>query len=229
MEEYLPKPITKNSMEIILDQMTNSLCWINQKEGNYEIGFLVHFKYENDHIPVLITKYNTLDNYNEKTLNIFLNNKEKNIKLGDKKYKNKDYDISIIEIIEDKNDNIKYLEIDENIFKNELELNYLNESIYVIQYDNKKNISISFGLIKGMVKSKIYYSCNINSDYKYLIIFNLSNNKIIGIQENNKNYYNKGRLIRDLIKTFFKENKNEITLILYISGNKPPPDGYIFF
>ena len=164
MEEYLPKPITKNSLENILDQMTTSLCWINQKDGNYELGFLVYFKYKNNNIPVLMTKCHIIDDYNEKTLNIFLNNKKKKIKLGDKRYKNKDYDISIIEIIEDKNDNIKYLEIDENIFKNELELNYLNESIYIIQYDNKKNISISFGIIKGIIKSKIYYSCNINSN-----------------------------------------------------------------
>ena len=32
MEEYLPKPIIKNGMEIILDQINNSLCCINQKK-----------------------------------------------------------------------------------------------------------------------------------------------------------------------------------------------------
>ena len=99
------------------------------KKENYEIGFLVYFKYKNNNIPVLMTKYHTMDDYNEKTLKIFLNNKEKIIKLGDKRYKNKDNDISIIEVIEDINDNIKYLEIDENIFKNDFESNYLNGSI----------------------------------------------------------------------------------------------------
>ena len=112
MEEYPPKPTTKNGMEIILDQINNSLCCINQNKENYEIGFFLNFKYDNNSIQVLMTKYHTLYDYNEKTLKIFLNNKEKIIKLGDKRYKNKDYDISIVEIIEDKNDNIKYLEID---------------------------------------------------------------------------------------------------------------------
>ena len=60
MEEYQPKPITKDCMEIILDQINNSICWIKKKEGNHEIGFLVYLKYKNQSIPVLMTKYDIM-------------------------------------------------------------------------------------------------------------------------------------------------------------------------
>ena len=41
--------------------------------------------------------------YNGKTLNISLNNNNKTIKLGNRRYQNKAYDLALIEIIEDKN------------------------------------------------------------------------------------------------------------------------------
>ena len=50
MIEHLPKPITKKCMEILLNQINNSICWIHQKEGNYEIGLFIYFKYEDKKI-----------------------------------------------------------------------------------------------------------------------------------------------------------------------------------
>ena len=87
MKEHLSKPITKHCMEVILNQINNSICWINQEKDNYEIGSFINFKYENKEIPVLLTKYNLLDGYTDNTLNITLKNKYQIIKLGNKNIK----------------------------------------------------------------------------------------------------------------------------------------------
>ena len=216
MEENQPKPVTKNCIEIILDQINMSICWIKKKEGNHEIGFLLYLKYKNKSIPALMTKYNIMGGYNEKTLNISLNNNNKTIKLGNRRYQNKAYDLAIIEIIDDKNDNLKFLEIDDNLFNKEMEIHYDKESLYMIQYNDQKDISVSFGIIRGISKYKIDYSCYIKSNSNGLPIFNLSNNKIIAIYETKYLYYNKGILLNNIIKNFFEEDKNEISLLINI-------------
>ena len=81
MKEYLPKLITKHCFEIILNQMNNSICWINQEKNNYEIGFFINFKYRKKVIPVLLTKYNIIDGHNNNFLNISLKHKDQIIKL----------------------------------------------------------------------------------------------------------------------------------------------------
>ena len=172
MKEYLLKPVKKDCMEIILNQINNSICWINQEKEKNEMGFFINFKYNNKEIPVLLTKYNIIDEYKDKTLNITLNNKTKILKIGEKRYINKDYNIAIFEIYRDKNNDIQFLEIDDNLFKNNFETYYYNESIYIIQNNNKKDISISFGKIEGIVNEKINYSCYLNSNkiiYLFLI------------------------------------------------------------
>jgi len=226
-EEHHPKPVTKNCMEIILNQINNSICWINKKEGEWELAFFVCLKYRNQNIPVLMTNYHFMNGYNDKTLNISVNNKNKIIKLGNKRYKNKKYNIFITEIIEDKNDKIKYLKIDDNLFIKENEILYNKESIYIIQSDANKDISVSFGKIDGIVEPKIKYSCYINKKSKFLPIFNLCNNKILGIHENISDYYYyKGILLKDIIKEFFIENKyekndkNEIALLINVDNNE---------
>ena len=140
MMEQLPKPITKHCMEILLNQMNNSICWINQKKENYEMGLFIYFKYQDKKIPVLLTKYNIIDGNNCNILNISLNDESKTIKLGNKRYKNKVLNLAITEIITDKNDAIQFIEIDDNLFKNDLETNYNNKSIYILQNNNKKII-----------------------------------------------------------------------------------------
>ena len=57
MKEHLLKPVKKDCMEIILNQINNSICWINQGKEKYEMGFFINFKYNNKEIPALLTKY----------------------------------------------------------------------------------------------------------------------------------------------------------------------------
>ena len=172
MEGRISGNITKCNMEIILEQMINSVCLIKNKKGNYEIAFFVYLINKMKKITFLVTKYDVMDGYKENILNVYFKNRNKTIQLGNKKYLNKEYDISVIEIIEDKNSNIKFLEIDDNLSDKEYEINYYKKSIYIIQSNNEKDISVSFGMIKGIIKSEVFYSCYTNQNSKSLLIFN---------------------------------------------------------
>ena len=93
--------------------------------------------------------------------------------------------------------NIKYLEIDDKLCEKESEIHYKNESIYIIQNINN-DTSVSYGIIKEIHKNEIIYTGNINSNFS--LIFNLSNNKLIGIHKNNTIYYNRGIIFKNIIK-----------------------------
>ena len=89
-----------------------------------------------------MTNYNFL---NEKD---FKDNKKLNISLYDEKeiveieleqeretYFNKEYDVTLIELRDE--DNIKdYLELDDNLFQDNSEINYKDQSIYILNYPN---------------------------------------------------------------------------------------------
>ena len=202
MEFCSKQLVTKDCLIRILDQMAHSICKIIKKEGNYEIGFFIYIKCQNKNIPVLMTEYNIMDKDKDNILNVIINNESKIIKLGDALYRNGDCDLTLVEIKLNEKDNIKFLDIDDNIFNDELESNYDKKPIYIIQ-DNKKDISVSFGIIEGIIKTDIKYSCYINSNSKNLPIFNLENNKIIGLHQN-KSKLNKGILIKNIIEGFKK-------------------------
>ena len=180
MENY-PKPISKKCSKTIFEQMENAIYKINVREGKYDICFFCHIKYENEKIPVLITNYKVInEKYISRTnkIKIRIKNEIKNIILGDIYYFNKDNDLSIIEIKEDKNIKINFLQLDENLFKDDIELIYNGESIYVMQCDKNKNIFVSYGIIKYLNVSDLTCFCNVNSSQNISPIFNLSNNKL---------------------------------------------------
>ena len=81
---------------------------------------------------------------------------------------------------------------------------YNRETIYILQYNNKEDILVSYGIIKQIIKKKLLYTGNINS--KYSLIFNLSNNKLIGLHNNKSKYYNIGIFFKHIISDY--ENKS---------------------
>ena len=184
--------MSKSCIKRIYEQMNNCFYKVITKDGNHEIGCFIHIKHGNKIYSILMTLINVLQYINNNNLNIIMNNEPKQIELGDLKYGDKEYNICLIEIKDNNNDNIQYMEIDENIFKSELDINYYKESIYVIQYNNKSNISVSYGIINEIFKNEIRYSSNIDVNSKLSLIFNLNNNKIIGINKYRSNYYYKG-------------------------------------
>ena len=122
MEKYL-KPVTKSCAKKISNQMENYLYIINKKEGNYEIGYFIQLKDKNNksHLA-LVTNSNILEDINNNSLNIIIDNEPKLIELGDIRYEDKKYKKAIIEI--KNNNDIKYFfEIDENTYKSKEEIN----------------------------------------------------------------------------------------------------------
>ena len=133
MKDY-PEPISKQCLKIILEQMDNQIYKIYERKEKNEIGFFCNIKYENKNIPVLITNYHNInENYLNKnnSIKIIINKEIKSIKSGNVFYFNKEIDLTIIEIEENKNTKINFLELDENLFKNDIELIYKKESIYI--------------------------------------------------------------------------------------------------
>ena len=214
MEAYL-KPVPKPRAKKIYEHMENYLYKINVKDGNYEIGFFIRLKDEKDksHLA-LVTSPNVLKDIDSNSLTIKLDKEPKSIELGDIRYVDKKYKRAVIEI-KDKSIIKYYFEIDENVYKSELEIstNYYNESIYIIQYDNGDNISVLYGIINGVCQKQIKYSANITSEIKDNIILNLNNNKILGLDINKSKKEKNGTFINDLIDRFsFKKNKKIIRL-----------------
>ena len=225
MKDY-PNSVTRKCTKIILEQMENSLYQIKNKDGKFEICFFCHIKYKNEKIPVLVTKNQVIDN---RTINVSISNVKETIELGEIKYKNEEYDIMIIEIKENKNNNIFFLEIDDKLYEKESDMYFDQESIYIIHYNNEKNILVSYGIIHKIANSQIIsYNSNIISNFFGFPILNLSNNKIIGIYQNKpKRYYNKGIFLYKIIKEFIKEYKynksiknslNEISIIVDVKN-----------
>ena len=190
----------------ILEQMNNSIYKINENNGKFDIGFFCHIKYKNKDIPVLITNnqhiYLAKNNY----LKISINKENKLIELGKTRYFNKLYDLSIIEIKENKNDKIYFLEIDEKLYETDSDIKYNNQPIYIIHYHNK-DIYSTFGTTKDLNCSKIFYWCNSNLNlyFKNCPIFNLSNNKLIGVSKEKSHLYNSGLFFGFVIKEFINE------------------------
>ena len=161
MEDY-SKPVNKHITEEILNQMNNTFYIINQKDEI--IGFFCYIKFKNKKIPtIIINKY--IKNEDIKyTIDILINNKIKKIEVYDIIYKNKEYNITIMLI---KNNNaIKYIELDDKLYEDEIEMKYYKESIYILQYNDIKNILVSYGIINKINKNQIIYSGNINTNSK---------------------------------------------------------------
>ena len=198
--EAFPEPVSKSSTKIIYEQMSNCFYKIDMKDGNYELGCFINIKRGDNLYPVLITNINVLKHIHNNSINILTDNGLKKIVLGNIRYQDKTYNICLLQIIENKKDNIHYMDIDEDIYKSEIEVNYCKKSIYIIQHDNKKDTSVSYGKINEIINKEMLYSSNINTNSNLSIIFNLISNKIIGINGYRTKYYHKGIFINYMVK-----------------------------
>jgi surface protein len=234
MEEY-PQPASMKCIWKISEQMSNSFCKINE----YDIGFFCHIKYYDEKIPVMIINNYIRDKDYNGTIEVIMNNKHKKIELGNVRYKNKEYNISILEIKENKNEKYNFIEIDDKIYSKDSYMYYNNESIYILQMNNINNIFVSYGVIEEIIDTKISYIANLYHKSNFSLIFNL-NNKLIGIggynyrQELNNIgiYFNE--IINDFINQYrynrsnsYKNFRFEINLSIEI--NKEDINHKIYF
>ena len=235
MENLYPKPVSLEATEKILNQMKNSICRVFLENGKEGSGFFCKIPHERkyDLLPVLITNNHLIDELelkkdkNKIKISINNNSEYKEIELNERiTFTSKEYDITIIEIKEKDIVNIN-LEIDENVI-NDKDISFDGKSIYLLHYNEDKNISVSYSILK-----KLNENNDNNSDFKYLIsmliddsiapILNLSNYKIIGIHHNSdkEKNYNLGLFLNKALKQFMMENdRRKINKIIECSEIK---------
>jgi len=182
-------PVSIKSMKIILKQMKNCVCKIH-KEGNNGTGFFIELSYNNKLYKLLITNNHVLNEKDimiDKIINISLNNEKlfKEIKIDSKRkvYTNAKLDVTIIEIKNE--DNFKnFLVLDDKIMNNAINNYnniYKNESLYILNYINDKDIYTSYGILNNIDENKIIHKCNTDGGSSGSPIILLKNNKVIGV------------------------------------------------
>ena len=226
-----PLPVTIDETEVILKQMKYSICKIENKNGK-GTGFFC--KILNN--KLLITNNHVI---NKEIIN---DNNLIKVKLNDNKikkdikiknyYMSIEYDTTIIEI-SDSDENINYLEIDDDILDDE---NIYNENIYIIQYPkygNEQKGAVSYGILNELEnKYNITYYCSTDHGSSGSPILKLSNKKIIGIHKEavSKYNYNRGTLLKypinEYLKKFNKFKNNKIKLELKIEKDDINKDIY---
>jgi len=100
-----------------------------------------------------------------------------------KKYTNKEYDITIIEIKEEDEIN-NYIELDDNIINDIFNINknneYKDKTIYIMQYPEGE-LSVSYGILQNIYKGKEYnfnHKCCTREGSSGSPILNINNNKV---------------------------------------------------
>ena len=220
-----PEPVSFKGTETILDQMNNSICRIYTDKGK-GTGFFTKIPYKLKLLPVLITNNHVInqdDILNNKKFSIYINNdkKIKRIELNNNRliYTNEQLDITIIEIKDNDKLNNKYLELDDEIM-NYIKLNkkedinylsdiYSNNSIYLINYPEDKNVVVSYGQSPNINESEIFHKCTTKEGSSGSPILLINNQKLIGIHYGSSKQYdfNKGRLLIYAIIEFEKNKK----------------------
>ena len=212
-----PIPITIECTKIILEQMENCICKINNEKGN-GTGFFCYISNYNKYI--MLTNNHVIDeeiikNNNKIIVTINDDKEEIEINLNNKKlYTSEKYDVTIIEIKEEKNKIKKYLELDNNIFKENI--NIYNKTLYILQYpkslNDEQKCAVSYGILKGIKDEyNIIHLCSTESGSSGSPILNISNNKVIGIHKEGGNKYNYN--IGTYLKYTINEYLNNINLI----------------
>ena len=202
--------------KIILEQMMNYICKIKINDG-FGTGFFCKIPFMNSSMKVLMTNCHVLDNIiyiQNKELSLFINDDKevKNIKieLDRKTYFNKKYDIAIIELKE--SDNIyNFLELDDNLFKNEAKIYYKDISVYILQYPLGKKSSVSYGKLIDIDNYEIKHICNTMPGSSGSPILNLSNNKVIGIHKQGSQIFNfnKGTFLKYPLENCIELTKSD--------------------
>ena len=214
MKNY-PKSVSKECTENILNQMDNIIYKMENHNEKLGTGFFCKLNYNNNIFPVLITSYQIINEkyiHNNNSIEVSLNENKISVEFGLTKYMNKKYNLSVIEIIQDKNEKINFIEIDKNIYEKDAEDLLNKNSIYIIHCKEEKNKLdkfVSYGVIDCMNDIKLKLLCNMISNlngYSFPI-FNLSNNKLIGIYNNDDKFKNDGIFMKYIIKEFLEEYK----------------------
>ena len=206
-----PGIISSKQISLILEQLNKCICKVYSSDGSFATGFFCFISYNNKRLPVLIVNNHLLNEEKIKkieNISFELNSEKKIINIKDNRmiYTNKEYDITIIEINPDKDFIYNFLELDENIFKQEQI--FLRKSIYTVQCDKR----VSFGVLKNIDNYRIIHFCSTERGSTGSPIINLSNGKIIGIHcsSSSKFNYNLGTFLKYPVINFIDKFKGYI-------------------
>ena len=241
LEKY-PKPVSINSTKIMLNQLQNYICKIFIKKGGKGTGFFCNINYQHIDMPVLVTNFHVINQkYIEENdlIKITLNDdsEDKEISLKDNRiiYTHKDYDVTIIQIKPEKDGIKHFLQLDDQLLKDESNIFYDKQSAYIIQYPKGDKAAVSYGIIQYINNYEIVHLCSTESGSSGSPILNLTNNKIIGIhKEGSVNHkFNKGTFLKypvnDFISKHLKDHnkkENEIEITVKINQNDVNKDIY---
>jgi len=219
-----PESLSKEQTKKIFEQMDNSVCKII-KEKSTGTGFICLIPFPNKLYPlsVLITCYHVLSKDDLKPGNkikLIFDEKEKIIKINQSRKiftsPEKEYDISIIELLpEDNFDLNNLLEIENDIFKfDNLNDIYKNKSIYIIHYPNGKEPKYSVDTISfiDMNNINMAHFCDTLEGSSGGPIFNLQTFNVLGIHKGKKTNYkwNVGKILKHPIYDFQKKYLSDI-------------------
>ena len=208
-----PPSLPVNALIMISNQSKNNIFKI-ESQNTKGTGFfcLIPFPDKLHLLPTLMTNNHVLkknDIANGKTIKFSSDEYNYQIEIDKhrKCYTNDIYDITIIEMKTNDGININnFLEIDEDIFKNNSNQIFSKSSVYIMHYPNGVQNEISFGKIKGIALDNfnIDHQCNTLPGSSGGPIMNIINYKVIGIHKGAKefNNWNMGTLLKLPIKEF---------------------------
>ena len=206
------KPITQEENSIILEQLSKCICRIN-KSGT---GFFCFIQYGNKYLPVLITAAHIISSKNElKEISLEINDSVCIIELNEERkvFINNKIDISIIEIIPEKDHIYEFLMLDDNLFKDYSDKIFCDESIYILHHNFKSKI-ISYGTVKNFYENenKLNHNCNTDNFSGGAPIMIISTGKIIGLHigASQKMNFNIGVFLKEPLIQFINLNKEYI-------------------
>ncbi len=213
-----PDAIWFEGLAIINEQKENNVCIIVKENNVTGTGFLclIPFPDKLHPLPVLFTCNHVLnadDIKPGKEIKIIFNDKiEKILKIDVSRMtytsEENEFDTTIIEIRNEDNFDINnMLEIDNNIYKDDLNHFYKNKTIYIIHYPNGLNSSYSSNILKNIdiENVKLWHLCESHDGSSGSPIFNLQNFNVIGIHvgKDEKKKINMGIVLKPIIDNFY--------------------------
>ena len=97
-----------------------------------------------------------------------------------------------------------------NLFQDNPEKIYKNQSIYTLHYQNEKEAKVSYGLLNIIDKYYIIHNCSTDIVSSGSPILNLKSNKVIGIHNKGSNNYIIGTLLKFPLKDFINKMEKQI-------------------
>ena len=221
--------MSQEQLEKALFQMKHSICKIRNKINKIGTGFFCQIKIPNskNYVYVMITNNHVLGK-DELVLNNKISftmddqNYSDSIDIEDstQTYTDIEKDVTIIETNYNEYSFIKYMDIDEDINRNNLQSYYRDTSVYIIHYEKGKKTKFSNGLIKSIKQddSIINHICQTEHGSSGSPIINLNNYKVIGLHRGFKkgDEWNIGIMLTSPINDFMRElsKEKEINIML---------------